>query len=798
MMLNPLWIKVVRDLWNNKTRTIIVVLSIAVGVFAVGMMATSQVILSRNMTSSFLAINPSSARLDTDPFDDEVLRAVRNLDVVQEAEGRYRLNVRVQVEGGAWRNLQLYAIPDYADIRINKLEPESGAWPPPDRAMLIERAALSLLGAQEGDVLLVETPGGKQRKLPIAGVVHDLFQWPANFGITAYGYITFDTLEWLGEPRLYNELYIVAAEGRFDKEHVRRITALVRDKRIESNGLTVFLANIREPGKHNAHDLIQSMTLMLGILGGFSLLLSCFLVINTMSALLAQQVRQIGILKAMGARTGQVMRAYLGMVVVFSLLALTISVPLGILGARVFTGFILGLFNFDLVSFGVPHQALAVQIAVGLIIPLLAALPPVITGTRITVRAAISSYGLEKNPFGQSRIDRLIERVRGLPFLMLLSLRNTFRRKGRLLLTLATLTLGGAMFIAVLNVRTSLFRTLDELMTYWRYDIDVTFNEEYRIERVEQAALRVPGVVHVESWGSKTAFRIRPDGSENENVTLIAPPYHTRLIEPIMGEGRWLLPGDENAVVVNTAFRRAEPDVAIGDEIVLKIEGRETTWRVVGSVTGQVAIMGPIAYANRAYFGQAVQDVGHTNRIVIETAQHDAAFQSQVRERLEAHFRSIGLSVKTMDTNAEIRTGMEGIFTIFVAVTMVMAVLLALVGGLGLMGLMSLNVLERTREIGVLRAVGASNGALLRIVMSEGLFIGALSWICGVVLAFPLSKLFGDAIGAGFLNRSLAFTFSPSGALIWLAVVVVLAALASFLPAWNAARLTVREVLAYE
>jgi putative ABC transport system permease protein len=797
-MRNPLWSKIVRDLWNNKTRTIIVVISIAVGVFAVGMMATSQIILTRNMNDTFLAINPSSARLDTDPFDEDLLDAVRRLDEIQAAEGRYRLNVRVQLKDGAWRNLQLYAIPDYDDMRINKVVPDSGAWPPPRNAMLIERAAMGMLGAQEGDRLLVETPSGKQRELPVAGVAHDLFQWPANFGIVAYGYITFDTLEWLGEPRLYNELYIVTTHDRFDKEHVRRITALVRDKRVENNGHTVVLANIREPGKHNAYDLIQSMTLMLGILGVFSLLLSGFLVVNTMSALLAQQVRQIGIMKAVGAQTRQVMRVYLSMVAVFSLLALTISIPLGIVGARFFSGFVLNLFNFDLVNFAVPFEAILAQVAVGLLIPLLAALHPVISGTRVTVREAINDYGFSNRSFGHSRIDRLVQRLRTLPFPVMISLRNTFRRKGRLMLTLTTLTLAGAMLIAVLNVRTSLFRTLDDLMTYWQYDIDVTFNREYQADRVMLEALRVPGVVHVESWGGKNAFRVRPDGSENENVTVIAPPHETRLIDPIIGEGRWLLPEDANAVVVNTAFLRAEPDVKIGDDLTFKIEGREIRVRVVGSVTGQVAVMGPIAYMNHAFYTRAIRDVGDTNRIVIETAQHDPAFQRQVRARLEEHFRAIDLSVRTMDTNAEIRSGMEGIFTMFVAVTVVMAVLLALVGGLGLMGLMSLNVLERTREIGILRAVGASNGSVLQIVMAEGILIGLLSWGLGIALAFPFSKLFAEAIGVGFLNRSLSFTFSPDGVLIWLVAIIVLSALASFLPAWNASRLTVREVLAYE
>jgi putative ABC transport system permease protein len=125
-------------------------------------------------------------------------------------------------------------------------------------------------------------------------------------------------------------------------------------------------------------------------------------------------------------------------------------------------------------------------------------------------------------------------------------------------------------------------------------------------------------------------------------------------------------------------------------------------------------------------------------------------------------------------------------------------VLLAVVGGLGLMGTMSINVLERTREIGVMRAIGATDGAVLRIVMFEGILIGMLSWLIGALVAFPVSKLMNEGVGVAFQAPGLSFTFSTQGVLLWLTIVVVLAGLASFLPAWNATRVTVRDVLSYE
>jgi len=148
----------------------------------------------------------------------------------------------------------------------------------------------------------------------------------------------------------------------------------------------------------------------------------------------------------------------------------------------------------------------------------------------------------------------------------------------------------------------------------------------------------------------------------------------------------------------------------------------------------------------------------------------------------------------TPDLRAQIAANMNTL----VVFLLIMAVLLAVVGGLGLMGTMSMNVLERTREIGVMRAIGASDGAVLRVVLVEGILIGLLSWLVGTALAFPLGHALTAAVGTTMLSTTLTYVFSLSGAALWLVLVVLLAAAASFLPAWNASRLTVRDVLAYE
>jgi putative ABC transport system permease protein len=407
----------------------------------------------------------------------------------------------------------------------------------------------------------------------------------------------------------------------------------------------------------------------------------------------------------------------------------------------------------------------------------------------------MSDYGLSSSHFGEGAVDRLLERLRGLSRPVLLSVRNTFRRKGRLVLTLTTLTLGGAIFIAVFSVRASLLTTLDSWFDLVEYDVYVVFRRGYRIDQLEQEALRVPGVTSAEAWRFASARRQRPDGTESDSINLRAPKADSDLVTPTLVAGRWLLPADENAIVVNTYFLKDDPDIGVGDDMVLAIDGDESSWRVVGIMKGPPA---PMAYVNFDYLARVTGGAGRAGVVFLQTSRHDAAYHARIEKNLEEHFERAGLNVSSTMTSSIERAQVESQFNVLVAFLLIMAILLAVVGGIGLMGTMSLNVLERIREIGVMRAIGASDGAVLRIVIVEGILIGLLSWVVAIVVALPLSKMLSDTVGISILESQLNYTFSTGGTVIWLVVVTGLSALASVLPARSASRITVREVLAYE
>ncbi|NKQ36807.1 MAG: ABC transporter permease [Chloroflexi bacterium] len=797
------WHKVIRDLWANKTRTILVLLSIAVGVTAIGMVMGSQTVVDENLPEQYQAVDPASGNLfSLTTFDDDMVQAIQDMPEVAEAEGRRFVNVRFLTKDGEWRSLQLTAVPDFENIVINKIKPQGGAYPPPEETLLLERASFSpALGLGDfaiGDTIIIEPPDGKQREMTISGSVHDISQLPAFLNGSGYGYITFDTLEWLGEPRDFNQLLYVVAEDPLNREHIEAVGRLIQDK-LERSGVVVFFVLVFPPGEHPAQNFLNAFSLILGAMGVLALVLSGFLIVNTISAILTQQVKQIGIMKSIGARTGQIAAMYVAMVLLFGVLALIIAIPLGAMGSAALASLFGGFLNFDVGGVQLYPQVVLVQVAIALLAPLLAALIPIWRGTRVTVREAISDQGLGGGQFGDSWMDKLVlglRRVIPLQRPQQISLRNTFRRKGRLALTLITLSLASAIFIAIFVVRSSLQQTLDDALGYFDYDVQIVFDRPYRTTRIQQQVAGLPGVSGVETWGFGTGRRIRPDESESDSVIVYAPTADSEMLNPILLEGRWLEEGDTNAVVLNTDFLRSEEDVEVGDTITLDINGKENDWVVVGIVRG--ILTGPNAFVNYDYYGRITKEVDRAQISLISLTDRSPENQLKIGQFLEDSYRRSGFRVQQMQTIAQLRNIISTIFNVIIGFLMFMAVLLGVVGGLGLMGTMSINVIERTREIGVMRAIGASDGAVLRIVLLEGVLIGLISWIIGGLVAIPASRWLASAVGNTLFQAEPSYSFSPQGALLWLFVVLLLALFASYLPARNASRLTVREVLSYE
>lgn len=794
MSLAPRWRKVLRDILRNPTRSVLVVISIAVGVIAVAMVAGGFSTFYTDLPVSFKATNPYHILIRTEPFDSSLVKSIERMPEVESAAGQRSIVVQARVGDDRWQELHLTAIDDFNDQKVGIVSPQAGQWPPGEMEMLVERSSLDALGVQAGDPLTIKIDDA-EKTLKVVGSAHDLSAFSTNLSGIAYGYITYKTLEKLGAGWYFDTLAVRVAGDSMDRAHNEAVADAVVDK-VERAGFTVEQTTVPKPNQHRMEQFLTPMLLILGAMGILSLLLSGFLVVNIITALMAQQTRQIGVMKAVGASSVQVARMYVFMVFVYGVLAMAVALPLGYLVTRWFTDFAAALVNFDVVSPPLTWPIVLLLIVSGVGVPVVAAFIPILRGTRVTVREAITDFGAGAGAGVRSRLDRWIEAIPWLTRPQSISLRNTFRKRGRLILTLATLTLASAIFIGVFGVRSSLYRTVNDAFDYWNYDVSVDMSRPYRADYLEKVATDIPSVSDAEAWGIRRVTRQRPNDTESDSISLIAPQPGSQLIDPIVLEGRWLLPDDDRAIVINADLLNDEPDLAVGDSIDLNIDDDETTWTIVGVVRSVLA--GASAYVNYPAFSEAVHEVGQGNTLNVVLEDRSPENQRVMRKVIEDRFDELGLRTSLVEATVDKQKRIGNQFDILILFLVIMAVTLAIVGGLGLMGAMSINVLERRREIGIMRSIGASTAAVMRIVILEGIIIGFLSWLIGAVVAWPLSKLLSDAVGAGFIHSVLTYAYSYSGAAMWLLIMTGIASLASFLPARQAARMTVREVLAYE
>ncbi len=798
-MVNPRWRKVWHDLWGNKLRSLLVILTIAVGVFAIGFVSNMLFVTVPTMDADYLKADPHSAIIYPDPFDDDMVASLQRVPGVGQVEGRSSIGAQVTLPNGDVKDISITAIPAVEKIRIDRLRP-AGDEPLPRLGrgeIYLERSGASVLGLAPGDILQVELSDGRVRELKLAAYAQVSTDAPYFFGQSFSGYVDKETLVDLGGGDLYDTLLLSVAEDQFDEAHVREVAEAAADK-IEASGREVYFTLVYQPGRHFASDITKALAGLMMFLGIMAVFLGAFLVINTISALLSQQVRQIGVMKAIGARTGQLLAMYLVTVLGFSLIALALAVPLSFFLSQTVGSGINVMLNFQPGPPKVPIEGIALQVFVAVVIPLAATVVPVVQGARIPVRQALASYGLGQSGKRRGIVDRLVERIRGLPRPLLISLRNTFRRKGRLALTLSTLILAGAIFIGVYSLRTSIGLLIDQVFGYVLTDVNVGFSQAYRTQKVLPLALSIPGVVDGESWGQALGSVLTEDGSTGTQVSIIAPPANSTLIEPTMTEGRWLVPEDENAIVIGNHLLAERPELKVGDQVTIDIDGEQREWTIVGLYRMGGTAIPPIIYSNQEYFSKVTGQVNRTFSLRLTTAQHDLPTQLRVADDLEKVYDVAGVGVGNIVTGGEQVQANVQTTNVLVYFLLIMSLLISVVGALGLASTMSMNVLERTREIGVIRAIGATNRAIMQLVIVEGLLIGLISWAVGAVLAVPIGTGLALVVGTSMFNGPMDFVFSWEGLIIWLVLSLIISVLASALPARSAARLTVREVLAYE
>ncbi len=800
-----LYQKIWADLWGHKGRTLQVALIVTLGAFGIGLVVGGRNLIVTALNADWQKVQAPAINLTVDPpLTDEQLLALKNVEGVVEAEGL--VSTLIEWRAGPedeWQTAVLNARSDYLDQKLSKEFLVSGDWPGRNR-WAIAQGADTYFDIQEGATIWVRIDD-RERPVHIDGTIKSLRAAPFFTGNPDF-FTTRARLAELTGSADYNTVQF--GIGSFDQAKAEAVDQRLKERleklEIDSKGANQPLQNrIAPPDVQPAGTLLNAIFAIMGLVGGVVILLGILLVFNSVSAIITGQINQIGVMKAVGGRTGQIFWAYLLLVLAYGLLATLISLPLAALAANGLKNFFLGLTNTTNIGFQFDPWAVGIQVVVSLLVPLAAAMAPILKGVRLTVREAISTYGLTGS---SGLVDRLVARARGVPYSLLLVLGNTFRNRQRVLLIQATLVGSGLMFMVIVGVFDSTSYTFDrELRAIHTYDAGLAFEEAERIRPVEAVALRQPGVVEVEMWNTAVAT-IRPAAQaeatvDDKRVTLLGLPVDTVMYQPRLVQGRWLLPEDSRAVVLHKALAQ-EVGVTVGDRITLAVTGgKESTWQVVGLLFDPAT--NTSVHLPREALARFLGQVNRANALWVRTAAADTTGIKATALALEKTYQALKIetapetifSGKTID---DLIYNKLFTYRLLVQLLVIMAIVIAAVGGIGLSGVLSLSVLERTREIGVMRAIGASSGQIARLFIGEGLLLGLLSWVIALPASIPLAYTLTTRLLTTILDEEIIYQFSLAGPGLWLGIISLLAVIASWFPARRATRISVRESLAYQ
>src|SRR5688572_88805 len=812
-----LFVKLLRDIQTAWERMIMMVIAISVSLIVFSGMWYARTLVQSNTASGYGSTNPASARITLEPGvmpekTDEFIAAAKAEPGAIDATMRQVTNVKLQKESGGLKSLQLFVAAAADPMRIATFKMEQGTgWPPQPGGILLERSTIESLKLKVGDKIDVLGFDDKPRQLTVTGSMHD--QSLALAGTTAgVGYIQSDTLPILGKPPALNQLVITVADQpglevpSRDRETIVRTALSLVDRLKATPSIAIKQVAVPTPYEQPHQAISYTVLSALSAFGLLSLILSSILIATMFNGLLTQQIPQIGMMKAIGARSSRILQLYLIMVLLVSVLATVLAVVPGMFLGRTLAQMIVSsALNIDVASLSIPWWVLGTVILAGVFIPLLIALLPLVRASRRTVREALDERGVAEQ---QGRITiglfSWLGRLDRIDRTLLAAFRNLFRRQSRLFLSVGLLATGGAIFVSGFNVMAGFQAIPNTIYNEQRWDVEIRLGEPASSSELTAIVERVSGVSRAETWnivttsiqnaGEINVTRTYPDQGHGSLSLNAIPPSTSMIIPPQITEGRWLNPDDTDNVVLPPSVRQTMPDVKVGDSVQLSVDGRPTTWRVIG-ITGGMG--GSCTCVNQMGFERASGRQDQANVIRIITNEHDKDARLAIGQAAAQALTKASLEPQEPRSIDAVVASTEGHSVILVGVILLIASTIGIVGLIGLGSTMSTNIIERTREFGVMKAIGASGSTIRGLVVFEGVFIAVLSCVVAAIPAIALTWAMGAGLGNLFLSTPIPLEVSALGIAIWILVVVLGAALATLAPAAQAARLTVREAIAY-
>jgi putative ABC transport system permease protein len=845
-----------RGLVQRKLRATITTLAVFLGVsFIAGSFvltdtinASFEDIFSESLKGTDVVVSPETENVGEQEilpaFPAEFLDRVRKVDGVDGAEGAIFSLARFVDEKGDSignqfaPNFVSSTLPD----RFESLTYVEGEQPDNPR-----EASVDTQTAENGDLEVGGTLriAGDERvtEYEIVGLTK---LGETSFGGAAIAQLTLDEAQRVVDKEGQFDQISIAAEDGVDEGELRRRVDAVMPPSVQVETGT-------EAADRQSEEIAEDLSfirIILLVLGGVALLVGSFLIYNTFAITVAQRIRELGMLRTLGASRRQLLGSMIAEASILGSIGSLLGIPGGI-GAAIALNSLFKSFGIDLPNTGtvVASRTVIVALLVGMGVTLISALSPALRATRVSPMAALLEAELPESRrrgriyalvalalflgglaltaaglFGGAesgaaaglvgggavitllgvslfspRLVRPIasvagwplERVRGLTGR--LARENAVRKPGRTAVTSAALMIGLAVVVFVTVFAAGISDSVGKA-------IDRNFQGEITLQNVDgfspiparagEEAERVEGV-EVASEFLFDGGRMLEPRREKINVTGVEPSETSRVLSLDWKEGspEVLTKLEPRETVVDDAWADSRA-IGLGDEIAVRTPTEKTIrLKVTGTVKDNADLLGNLVVPNSTLR----KEFGTKSPVLIflrlERGANAAAVQRAIAGPTERRYPTVEV-LNQKELKDKISDQIQQLVGLLYAL-LAMAVLVSL---LGIVTTLALSIHERTRELGMLRAVGMSRRQVRTMVRYEAV----ITALIGAVLGMALGVIFAALISRPLADEGFTLAY-PIATLILLLLLAALAGVVSAIwPARRAARLDVLRALAYE
>ncbi|MBI2849398.1 MAG: ABC transporter permease [Chloroflexi bacterium] len=781
--MNALILKAYRDITRRKLRSLLTISGILIGVAGIIAIISASKNMADAQAQSYNNASQADVTIRTTNAPDGLRSQLMKIPNVADVELRAVYFTKWKV-GDVWKDIYFTSFKDYSDLKVDKISLWEGRFPRKGQVTL-ERSVKEVNAVPIGEEIAYRAYSGdvlRNRYLQVVGYATTPSYASASVTNISLAYANIEDVRYMLGIDGNNEIKIrLVSFGDRDKtiEDVRRLLA--------QRNLKVLNLEVRDPDNYPGKRELDSVLAMMLMFSAVGLLVSGFLVANTLSAIIGEQVGEIGIMKALGATRGQVLPVYLLQAGLYGVVGTFLGSLLGWLGGSMMMSYLNRFMNLD-TQFSLDPMALLAGGGIGIGVTVLSGLLPALAGTSMTVREAMATYGISFT-YGKGIIDRFLAGITLFPPLAALSFRNLARRKARTVVTLLVIALSTASFLAARTVDISLNATIDKLYAVYGVDAFVWFEKPVS-EAMDGPLRSLTEVERAEQWAFSNGV------IKNTNTRLRGMPSNTVLYRKLLEEGRWFSPGERDAIVVSSDLAK-RADIRLGDMVEVETATKTAKFRVVGIVFDSSTQMGSTATGNALLPVRELAGLydrrGSATLFALKMDDSSPLHIDQVLGKLEKKFRGLNPTTYSMEAD---RATTRNLLKIPRALVYGTVFIVGIIGGIGILNTLTLGVMERRREIGVMRSIGASDSHLIQIFLAEGLFMGLLGALLGVAMGYPLARFYVDSLSNVLFQ--LEFFFREGELLTTISYTMFISTAASLIPAWGAAQFSTSDALRYE